>query len=180
MRYARTSQAGHGPCAQLWLRPRMHARFRQLAQHLDACLGARRAEAFPKPQGGVLGGPVQKIDKAQPLYLQGDELIYDTRNNRVIARGNVEIYYNNYILTADQVIYDQNANTLTAEGNAQLKEPNGNIVRSDKLVTSSDFRDALRAKPERRCQGRHAYRRAPRSAARGQRHRVRAGQVHAL
>ena len=27
--------------------------------------------------------------------------------NRVIARGNVEIYYNNYILTADEVVYDQ-------------------------------------------------------------------------
>jgi LPS-assembly protein len=120
-----------------------------IALLLPAALAAPAAWAqsepssFPRPKGGILGGPVQKIDKAQPLYLQGDELIYDTRNNRVIARGNVEIYYNNYILTADQVIYDQNANTLTAEGNSQLKEPNGNIVRADKLVTTNDFRDAF-------------------------------------
>ena len=58
-----------------------------------------------------------------PLYLQADQLIYDTRGNRVIAQGNVEIYYNNYILTADQVIYDEAPNTLVAKGSAQLKDP---------------------------------------------------------
>jgi len=85
----------------------------------------------------------KKIDKAAPLLLEGDELVYDTRNNRVIARGNVQIYYDDYILTADEVIYDQAANTLTATGNAQLKEPNGNIVRAEYLVTTNDFRDAF-------------------------------------
>jgi LPS-assembly protein len=104
---------------------------------------AKKKSSFPPQKGGILGGPIQKIDKAQPLYLQADELNYDTRNNRVVATGNVEIYYNNYILTADQVIYDQSANTLTAQGNAQLKEPNGNIVRGDKIDTTADFRDAF-------------------------------------
>ena len=88
-------------------------------------------------------GPSRNIDKSQPLYLQGDELIYDTGGNRVIARGNVEIYYNNYILTADQVVYDQSANTLTAVGNVVLKEPNGNIVRADRYTLTDDFRDGF-------------------------------------
>jgi LPS-assembly protein len=88
-------------------------------------------------------GPSRNIDKSQPLYLQGDELVYDTGGNRVIARGNVEIYYNNYILTADQVVYDQSANTLTAVGNVVLKEPNGNIVRADRYVLTDDFRDGF-------------------------------------
>ena len=88
-------------------------------------------------------GPSQNIDKSQPLYLQGDELIYDTGGNKVIAKGNVEIYYNNYILTADQVVYDQSANTLTAVGNVMLKEPNGNIVRADRYTLTDDFRDGF-------------------------------------
>ena len=88
-------------------------------------------------------GPSRNIDKSQPLYLQGDELIYDTGGNKVIARGNVEIYYNNYILTADQVVYDQSANTLTAVGNVVLKEPNGNIVRADRYTLTDDFRDGF-------------------------------------
>ncbi len=88
-------------------------------------------------------GPKPKIDRAQPLYMQADQLIYDTKGNRVIAQGNVEIYYNNFILTADQVIYDQNLNKLIAQGNAQLKDPNGSITRADRLEALDDFRDAF-------------------------------------
>ncbi len=50
-------------------------------------------------------------DKASPLLLQADDLIYDNRNNRVIARGHVEIYYNDNVLLADEMIYDKSANT---------------------------------------------------------------------
>jgi LPS-assembly protein len=98
---------------------------------------------FKKEKGGIFGKSPGKIDRAAPLYLQGDELIYDTANNRVIAVGNVEIVFNNYILTADRVVYDQGAQTLTAEGNAQLKEPNGNVVRAEKLTATDDFREAF-------------------------------------
>jgi len=70
----------------------------------------KRQSSFGNKKG--VFAPPGKIDKALPLYLQADELIYDTRGNRVIARGNVEIYYNNYILMADEVAYDQSAGTL--------------------------------------------------------------------
>jgi LPS-assembly protein len=100
----------------------------------------QRSTAFPKQS---LVGPSRNLDKSQPLYLQGDELVYDTGGNRVVARGNVEIYYNDYILTADQVVYDQSANTLTAVGNVVLKEPNGNIVRADRYTLTDDFRDGF-------------------------------------
>jgi LPS-assembly protein len=98
--------------------------------------------SFPKTPGGMFG-PTPKIDRAQPLYLQADQLIYDTKTNRVIAQGNVEIYYNNYVLTADQVVYDQNLNKLIARGNAQLKDPNGSVTRADRLEALDDFRDAF-------------------------------------
>src|SRR5262245_38971052 len=101
-----------------------------------------KQSSFAKKKGGILG-PTPKIDKAQPLYLQADQLLYDTKSNRVIAQGNVEIYYNNYILTADQVVYDQAVNKLIAEGNAQLKDPNGGITRADRFEALDDFRDAF-------------------------------------
>src|SRR5690349_11208335 len=100
----------------------------------------QKSTSFPKQS---LVGPSRNIDKSQPLYLQGDELVYDTGGNRVVARGNVEIYYNNYVLTADEVIYDQSANTLTAVGNVVLKEPNGNIIRADRYTLTDDFRDGF-------------------------------------
>jgi LPS-assembly protein len=104
--------------------------------------GQKKTSSFPKTPGGMFG-PAPKIDQAQPLYMQADQLIYDTKNSRVIAQGNVEIYYNNFILTADQVVYDQSVNKLIAEGNAQLKDPNGGITRADRFEALDDFRDAF-------------------------------------
>ena len=113
------------------------------------CIGAvalsldgKQTSSFPKTPGGMFG-PKPKLDKTQPLHLQGDQLIYDTKGNRVIARGNVEIFYNNNILRADEVIYDQGANTLSASGNVELKEANGNIVRADRYTLTDDFRDGF-------------------------------------
>ena len=102
----------------------------------------KEVSAFPEQPGGMFGKP-QKLDKSLPLYLQGDELIYDNAGSRVIARGNVEIYYNKNVLTADQVIYDRSANTLTASGNVELKEANGNIIRADNYTLTDDFRDGF-------------------------------------
>lgn len=98
--------------------------------------------AFPASNSNPFG-KIKPPDKTQPLYLQGDKLVYDDKSNSVIARGNVEIYYSNYILTADEVIYDQSAQTLTAAGNVVLKEPNGNIVRADRYTLTDDFRDGF-------------------------------------
>jgi LPS-assembly protein len=102
--------------------------------------GSTQGSAFPKQD---IFGKKQKIDKALPLYLQGDELVYDTRGNRVIARGNVEIFYNQNVLTADQVIYDRGANTLTASGNVELKDASGNVNRAEKMTLTDDFRDGF-------------------------------------
>jgi LPS-assembly protein len=91
----------------------------------------------------IFGKVNTKVDQTQPMRLQGDQLIYDKAGNRVIARGNVEIYYNDNILTADEVVYDQGAGTLTAIGNVTLKEPQGNIVRADRYTLTDDFRDGF-------------------------------------
>ncbi len=82
-------------------------------------------------------------DKSAPLLLQADDLVYDNRNNRVVARGNVEIYYNDHVLLADEIIYDRTANSLTALGNVRLKEPDGSVVNADRLTLKSDFRDGF-------------------------------------
>ena len=118
-----------------------------------------KSTSFPKQS---MVGPSRNIDKSQPLYLQGDELIYDTGGNRVIARGNVEIFYNNYILTADQVVYDQSANTLTAVGNVTAqgaerqhrpRRPDTRLPTTSATASSRSCRSSpptTRASPPRR------------------------------
>lgn len=98
--------------------------------------------AFPKPKDGIFGTKPE-LDRALPLYLQADRMVYNNRGDQVIARGNVEIFYNNNILTADEVVYDQSANTLSANGNVVLKEANGNVIRAERYTLTEDFRDGF-------------------------------------
>ncbi len=122
-------------------------------------------DRYFKPAPGGPLGPAPKINNAAPLYLQGDDLVYDTKNNRIIARGNVQIFYNNFLLTADQITYDQSAAKLLAEGNVQLRDPNGNITRAERIDATDDFRDAfveslsVVARDETRIQARRSIRR---------------------
>jgi LPS-assembly protein len=98
--------------------------------------------AFPKSSEGMFG-KVKKFDGGLPLHLQADELVYDSEGSRVIAKGNVEIQYENNNLTADEVIYDQSANTLSAQGNVVLRDASGNIVRAERYTLTDDFRDGF-------------------------------------
>ena len=82
-------------------------------------------------------------NKAAPLLLQADDLIYDNRNNRVVARGNVEIYQDDNVLLADEIVYDKTANTLSAVGNVRLKEADGSVVNAERLTLKSNFRDGF-------------------------------------
>jgi len=84
-----------------------------------------------------------KVDTSEPMLLQADEMVYESNNSRISAKGNVEIYYGNYTLLADRVIYNRNTNTLMAEGNVRMKDPDGAVITSDQLTLTDDFRDGF-------------------------------------
>ncbi len=77
------------------------------------------------------------------MLLQADELVADKENDRIIAKGNVEVYYKNYALLADELTYDQRANTLNAVGNVRIKEPDGALINADRITLTDDFRDGF-------------------------------------
>ena len=91
----------------------------------------------------LLKSQINKNATNQPLLLQADELIYDKKSDRIIAKGNVEVYYKNYALNADALTYDQKANTLDAVGNVRIKEPDGAVVNADRITLTDDFRDGF-------------------------------------
>ena len=93
-----------------------------------------------EPLGGIAA---PKVDTNLPMLLQADEMIYDNENNRVTARGNVEIYYSSYTLLADKVVYNQRLNALTAEGNVRIKEPDGAVINAENITLTDDFRDGF-------------------------------------
>lgn len=108
----------------------------------DAAMAQRPTPTFPRSSAPKFTAP-NKLDKRQPLLLTGDQLIYDSSGNRVVAKGNVELYYNNYAITADEVEYDQTAGTLIAKGNVTIKDPNGEITHGDRINLTDDFKEGF-------------------------------------
>ena len=77
------------------------------------------------------------------MLVRADEIHYDYTNARVLAVGNVQIYYNGSTLEADRVVYDQKTKRLRAEGGARLTEPDGKIVYGEVLDLNDQFRDGF-------------------------------------
>jgi len=62
------------------------------------------------------------------MLVQADEINYDYPNNTVFAVGHVQIYYGESTIEANRVIFDQKNKRLRAEGDVRLTEPNGILV----------------------------------------------------
>jgi lipopolysaccharide assembly outer membrane protein LptD (OstA) len=87
----------------------------------------------------------QALAQGGQLEISMDELVEDGWNNRVIARGNVEIRFFGEILLADEVVYDRQARKLSARGNVTLQEADGKITRAEALPLHDELRDAFLA-----------------------------------
>ena len=129
-----------------------------------------RPPARPAPPAG-----------AQPqMLVQANEVQYDYTNQRVLAVGNVQIYYNGATVEADKVIYDQKTKHLHAEGNVRLTEADGKITYGEIMNLSDDYRDGFVELAPARHSGPDALRRHARHALRRQFHGVSERSLHRL
>lgn len=84
--------------------------------------------------------------KANPnakMLVQADELVYDYQNERVLAVGKVQIYYDGAVLEADKVTHDRKTNRLSAAGNVRYQTKDGNVIHTDAIDLDADFRDGF-------------------------------------
>ncbi len=113
---------------------------------IAAALGAGGpAEAQPDPeeQAERLVAEVPPVRPDLPVALIADNVDYDTGTGRVVASGNVEIYYGERTLTADRIVYDSRAETVTAEGEIVMRDPSGVTVFADFAELDTDLRRGL-------------------------------------
>jgi len=94
---------------------------------------------IPKPSPT----PAHTRDPNAQMLVKADELNYDYTNSRVLAVGNVQIYYDGSRLEADKVVYDQKTKRLRAEGNVWLRESDGKVVNGNVLDLNDQFRDGF-------------------------------------
>jgi LPS-assembly protein len=77
------------------------------------------------------------------MFVEADELRYDSEKNVVSAEGNARIYYKDQTLEAARVVYDRNTGRVYAEGHAKLTQPNGTALHGDRFDLTDDFRDGF-------------------------------------
>ncbi|HEX2656173.1 MAG TPA: LPS-assembly protein LptD [Xanthobacteraceae bacterium] len=91
----------------------------------------------------VTGLSDRKVDQNAQMLVRADELHYDYTNSRVLAVGNVQMYYGGSTLEAAKLVYDQKTKRLRAEGNVRLIEADGKTVYGEILDLTDDFRDGF-------------------------------------
>ena len=81
--------------------------------------------------------------EAAKMFVEANELRYDTEKNIVSAEGNARIYYKDQTLEADRVVYDRNTGRVYAEGHAKLTLRDGTMLHGDRFDLTDDFRDGF-------------------------------------
>lgn len=77
------------------------------------------------------------------LLVDADQMVFDRDNDRVTAKGNVQLYYQGRTLEADSVTYDRKTKRVFAKGNARLTEANGVKYFGDTFELTDDFKDGF-------------------------------------
>jgi len=64
-------------------------------------------------------------------------------NDVLIARGNVEVFYQGRTLTASEVTYDRPADRLRITGPIRVTDPNGDVILADQAELSADLTQGI-------------------------------------
>mgnify|MGYP002630429327 CR=1 FL=1 len=92
---------------------------------------------------GQVAIAAEPLDEDIPVLLQADELNHDRELGIVSARGNVEVSRSDRVLLADTLTYNQKDDILTAKGNVSILEPTGEVIFSEYVELSGDFKNGL-------------------------------------
>src|SRR5947199_1540634 len=82
-------------------------------------------------------------DPNAQMMVRAAELKYDNVNNRILANGSVQIYYQGSTLEANRVVYEQTSKRMRAEGNARLTEADGKVIVGEVIDLTCQFRDGF-------------------------------------
>ena len=92
--------------------------------------------------GNALGAD-NKQTNSDDINFSSEKLKVDEKTKIMIASGNVIITNNNRQLTADKVEYDQNSDKAIATGNVKLKEKDGSIYESERVILTNEFKSVV-------------------------------------
>lgn len=79
----------------------------------------------------------------QPVMLKADDLNYDQVRNMLVARGNVQIYQGQDLLTADEVTYDRGLDKMMAKGHVVWQKETGDVFFGSSIELTDRMKDGV-------------------------------------
>ncbi len=79
----------------------------------------------------------------EKMMVEADTVAYDMDADSVTASGRVVIYYLDHVVVADQVLVNRKTQRVTATGNVSITDPDGNVVRGDKIDLDNDLANGI-------------------------------------
>lgn len=83
------------------------------------------------------------IDPSAPTAIEADELLFDSVNNIITARGDVVLRVSGYVLTGRELVYRRSEGEMQLTGDVTVTDPSGNISRSDVLDLTGGLKRAV-------------------------------------
>src|SRR5438105_8667755 len=89
----------------------------------------------------MAAGGAAPMPEPKQIFLQADQITYDSTTAVVTAEGHVEISDEERTLLADKVTYDENTDQVTASGNVSLQDATGNVAYANQVELTRDLRE---------------------------------------
>lgn len=86
--------------------------------------------------------PQQGTD-AQPVTFFADKIDYDTKQERIVAKGNVQFIQGKRVLMAEQIEYRKKEQLVEATGNVSLVEPDGSVFFAKRAELKDDLKTGV-------------------------------------
>lgn len=77
------------------------------------------------------------------MRVRANMLTLDSRNNDMIATGNVELFFSGYRVVADRAVYDRDTGKVTLIGNLAIEDPQGNQYIGTYAELTNELRDGF-------------------------------------
>lgn len=106
---------------------------------VQAAVKVEPVSAFPEASITVNPG----VDGESPVLLEAKDLYYDHNLGVVVATGAVEVVQRDTIVVADQLIYDQKQDRLYARGNVSMLEPTGNVYFAEEIELEKEMKTGV-------------------------------------
>ncbi|OUS08319.1 hypothetical protein A9Q96_02345 [Rhodobacterales bacterium 52_120_T64] len=91
----------------------------------------------------VINPQVSLAQSDNPISLLADTINMDQANGLLSATGNVQVFFENAVLSATSIVYDSRNGLITAQGPLSITDATGTVILADFAELSSDLKRGL-------------------------------------